>query len=77
MNSVLALIMLGGLTIAQLPVADASSQAAGSQSTLRSTSAPVDPSALSPAPTGKSTVRSKKSTPCVMSLCWRSLASGR
>jgi hypothetical protein len=56
MNSVLALIMLGGLTIAQSPLTDASSQSAGSQSTLRSTSAPADPFALSPAPTGKSTV---------------------
>jgi hypothetical protein len=56
MNSVLALIMLGCLATAQLSVADASSQVAGPQSALRSTSAPVDPSALSPAPRGKSTV---------------------
>jgi hypothetical protein len=56
MNCFVALVMLGGVAAAQMPGPDAKSQATGPQSALMSRSAPVDLSALPPAPRGKSTI---------------------
>jgi hypothetical protein len=56
MNSMLAVVILGGAAVFQISVADAQSQVASLQSSLKSASASVELPALPPAPHGKSTV---------------------
>jgi hypothetical protein len=56
MGRILTAAMLCGAAIAQMSVAGAKSQVTGPQSALVSASAPVDLSALPPAPRGKSTI---------------------